>query len=268
MTEQATELVAVSVGNTRTRVGVFRDRELHHSEAVLNADPDAVVAAIAGLRVGASPVVLASVNDPVADMIVQGLHEKSAARGPADIYRFGKDLAIPIQNALVDDSTVGQDRLLNALGAFARAKQACIVIDAGTAVTVDFVDGQGVFQGGAIAPGLNLMLRALHEHTAALPSVKFEPLPSGQTFGKDTRGAMSLGAQSAIIGMVRVLTERYAEFFGAYPQIIATGGDARTLFEGDDLVEHIVPDLILVGIEAACRIQLGLDPEDSESEDL
>jgi type III pantothenate kinase len=135
-------------------------------------------------------------------------------------------------------------------------------------VTVDFVDGQGVFQGGAIAPGLNLMLRALHEHTAALPSVKYERPDDGMTFGKDTRGAMLLGVHAAVTGLVRALCERYSEFFGAYPQIIATGGDARALFEGDDLVEHIVPDLTLLGIEAACRIQLGLDGESAAEEDL
>jgi type III pantothenate kinase len=261
--EPGGELVAVNVGNTRTRIGVFRDRELQFSEAVMNADPDAVAAAISGAAPGRGvPIVVASVNNPVADLIL----EKVEGSGRPDVYRFGKDLTIPIQNALIDDSTVGQDRLLTALGAFSRAKQACIVIDAGTAVTVDFVDGQGVFQGGAIAPGLNMMLTALHEHTAALPSMKYEPLPEGQTFGKDTRGAMALGVQAAILGMVRVLAERYAEFFGAYPQIIATGGDARALFEGDDLVEHIVPDLTLIGIEAACRMQLGLDQDEMDTD--
>jgi hypothetical protein len=78
---------------------------------------------------------------------------------------------------------------------------------------------------------------------------------------------MLLGVQSAAVGMARVLIDRYAEFYGAYPQIIATGGDARALFEGDELVEHIVPELTLLGIEAACRIQLGrLDGEEADDE--
>jgi hypothetical protein len=67
---------------------------------------------------------------------------------------------------------------------------------------------------------------------------------------------MLLGVQSAVRGMTRLLIDRYAEFYTAYPQVIATGGDARALFENDDLVEHIVPELTLLGIEAACRIQL------------
>jgi type III pantothenate kinase len=121
---------------------------------------------------------------------------------------------------------------------------------------VDFVDGQGVFHGGAIAPGLNMMLRSLHEHTAALPDARFEPVQEGSPFGRETVEAMRLGVQSAVKGMVRVLIERYSEFYGAFPQIIATGGDARALFETDDLVENIVPDLTLLGIQSACQIEL------------
>jgi type III pantothenate kinase len=251
------ELIAVSVGNTRTRIGLFRDQQLEQSDALSNGDVNAIVGAVLALPVvnQGAPVAIASVNNPVADRIASALAGPIHDRG-GDVYRFGDDLAIPINTTLEDDSTVGQDRLLNAIGAYSRARQACIVIDAGTAVTVDFVDGEGTFHGGAIAPGLNMMLRSLHEHTAALPAMAFEPVGPQQPFGKDTRGAMLLGVQSAVRGMARVLVERYAEFYGAYPQIVASGGDARALFENDDLVEHIVPDLTLLGIEAACRMQL------------
>jgi type III pantothenate kinase len=215
--------------------------------------PNADVAAIVGAmrELGEAPVLMASVNDRVADAIEEGT--KGLRDGGTKVARFGRDLEIPIQNALRDGSTVGQDRLLNALGAYAKAQQACVVVDAGTAITVDFVDGEGVFQGGAIAPGLNLMLTVLHEHTAALPRVVFEPVGADEPFGRETRGAMRLGVQAAARGMVRHLVERYATAYGAYPQVVATGGDARVLFEGDDLVEQVVPDLTLLGIEAAVR---------------
>lgn len=251
------DLLAVSVGNTRTRFGLFRGRELDHASVALNADPEGLSAAILGApRPRAdTPIIVASVNEPVAGPLCDRLR----VRGP--VYRFGTDLEVPVRQTLRDASGVGQDRLLNAIGAFSRAEQACIVIDAGTAITVDFVDGQGVFHGGAIAPGVNMMLRALHEHTAALPEVAFEPgAPAhgqDEVFGRDTRSAMLLGATSAARGLVRLLTERYAEFYGGYPQIIATGGDARALFEGDEVVEHIVPDLTLFGIQSACATLLG-----------
>lgn len=262
------EILAVSIGNTRTRMGVFRGRTLESAAAAPSDDPVALARMILEMPVASSnPVVIASVRHDLSDRLVEQLGPAVRQRG-GDLYLFGRDLAIPIQTALRDDTTVGQDRLLSALGAYSRAQQACIIVDAGTAVTVDFVDGEGVFQGGAIAPGLNLMLRALHEGTAALPLPRFEPIGDDQPFGKDTRSAMLLGVQSAVRGMVRHLAERYGEAYGAYPQIVATGGDARVLFENDDLIEAIVPDLTLIGIQTACAVQLagGERDEDDEQE--
>jgi type III pantothenate kinase len=261
------ELIAISVGNTRTRIGHFRGESLERSTALPNDDVAKNAGAILGLGVKdpRTPVVIASVNRPAADRL-EGEIEGPVRRRGGELYRFGRDLRIPIATALTDESTVGEDRLLNALGAYSRARQACIVVDAGTAVTVDFVDGEGTFQGGAIAPGLNLMLRALHEHTAALPALRFEAptsdapsTPPPPPFGKDTREAMLTGVLGAARGLTRHLIERYAEYYDAYPQIIATGGDARTLFERDDLIEHIVPDLALIGIQAACAAVLDAD---------
>lgn len=263
-------LLAISVGNTRTRFGVFNGRELREAESIENRDQPALIERlrVAAAEAAGAPAVIASVNDPVADAIERAFDAASEG-GKVEVggvYRLGSDLAIPIAQALRDPITVGQDRLLNALGAYSRARQACIVIDAGTAVTVDFVDGEGVFQGGAIAPGLNMMLRALHEGTAALPSLRFEGggaagLPIERPFGQDTREAMLLGVRSAVRGLVHELIDRYAEFYGAYPQVVATGGDARSLFEDDPLIEHLIPDLTLIGIQIACETTLR-DEED------
>jgi type III pantothenate kinase len=250
------DLLAISVGNSRTRYGLFRGRSLERTGVLENADAGAAAAAIAGARTGDAALALASVNERFAEPLAAALEP----RFPGRVLRFGRDLSIPIERALADDTTVGQDRLLNALGAYERARQACIVIDAGTAVTVDFVDGAGVFQGGAIAPGLNMMLRALHEHTAALPLIRHAPpAPGSPPYGKDTAAAMTLGVRSAVQGMARLLVDRIAESYGAYPRVIATGGDAPTLFEGDGVVEHIVPDLTLMGIRAACERLIGPD---------
>jgi type III pantothenate kinase len=258
------ELLAVSIGNTRARVGHFRGTALDSVAVFPVNDIPALTAAILETPIGeGAPVVLASVNPPVTVALAEQLAPVIRGRG-GDLYLFGRDLAIPIQVALADETTVGQDRLLSALGAYARAQQACIIVDAGTAITVDFVDGEGIFQGGAIAPGLNAMLAALHQRTAALPQLRFEPVPDDQPFGKDTRAAMLLGVQAAARGLVRYLVERYSEAFGAYPQIVATGGDARTLFENDDLVEVIVPDLTLIGIQTACAIQLAGEDDDED----
>ncbi|MFG0327666.1 MAG: type III pantothenate kinase [Phycisphaerales bacterium JB037] len=243
-------IVAVAVGNSRTRFGRFEGASLHHPHSIDNADPARVAADLVSAGGDDAIVVIASVNAPVADAIEDHL----AKRGHADrLYRVGRDLPIPVRHTLDDPTTVGVDRLVTALGAYSKAQQACVVVDAGTAVTVDFVDGEGVFHGGAILPGARMMLQALHEHTSALPEVALGmeklDLP---TFGKDTPGAMRLGVASAVVGAVHRLVQRYAEFFGGYPQIVATGGDAPLLFEHDEIVEHIVPDLQLMGIHAVC----------------
>lgn len=254
-------LLLISIGNTRTRIALARDRQLEPSSVVPNTDfPGLVSAAMAAGE--EAEVLIASVNDPVADRLARELEAKGRRVGRFAVVDSEDRLLIPVSSTLDDPTTVGQDRLLDALGAFSRAQQACIVIDAGTAVTVDFVDGEGTFHGGAIAPGIQMMAAALHGHTAALPLVKVTPetIPGetgGEPFGKNTAQAIALGAVSAVRGLVHHLIDRYAQFYEAYPRIIATGGDAPLLFENDELVEHIVPDLTLMGmLEAYRRLEL------------
>jgi type III pantothenate kinase len=260
MSEPHLHLLALAVGNTRTRVGLFHGRDLNDPVSIPNSDLAAIGNRIDELLENEHevPIVVASVNNPVADKIEMLLKERSGE----NVYRIGRDLGIPMKHALDDDSTVGHDRLLNCLGAYSRAKQACIVIDAGTAITVDFVDGEGTFQGGVIAPGLNLMLKALHGNTAALPEIAFEmPDTSRGPFGKDTKHAMRLGVLNAARGVARMMIDLYADHYGAYPQIVATGGDAAALFSDDPVVEHIVSDLQLIGIREAAMKILGEESE-------
>lgn len=259
MHETGVTLLAVSVGNTSTRFGRFEEGSLEGSGRLPNDAPEALYARILeearALPEGASragAIVIASVNERVAMPLVGALRDRSGR----EVYRLGQDLDIPLRTALEPHATPGQDRLLNALAAFDRMKRACVVVDAGTAVTVDFIDGQGVFQGGAIGPGVAMSLHALHERTFALPHVHMDAPPSDDPFGRDTPQAMIRGVFWGIRGLVRALAERYAEAYEAYPPIVATGGDAALLFEGDDLIDRIVPDLTLMGIEAACRINV------------
>lgn len=259
-------LLAIVVGNASTRFGVFHGREMQFSIRRLNADMPALVGAIAEAEsrmpgADRSAVVLATDNPPVSSRLLEELtpvlnHE---------LYRMGEDMIIPIERALDPDARPGQDRLLNALGAFDGLKQACVIIDAGTAVTVDFVDGAGVFQGGAILPGAMMMLRALHGGTAALPEIALAR-PHEGFIGKNTRDAMLHGVVFGLRGAVRHLAERYAEAYEAYAPVIATGADSPLLFEGDEFVEQFVPDLTLRGIEVACRRTLLADDGEPDDE--
>lgn len=251
-------IVAVNVGNSRMTYAPFTGREPGVMEAASMSDVSAGVAGVLRCAedAGAEAIVVTSVNDPGADELVLALR---AGIG-ASVYRIGRDLAMPGAGAVDPDAKTGQDRLLAALAAFELKGQACVVVDAGTAITVDFVDGTGVFQGGAIAPGMRMGLAALREHTAALPEVDLRA-PDGSPFGKNTNDAMLHGVYYGARGLVRQLTERYAEAYEAYPLVVATGGDAELLFESDDLVERIVPDLVLRGVAIVCERELGVDSE-------
>jgi type III pantothenate kinase len=223
-------LLAISVGNTRTKLGTFVGGKLVATAAIENACveqfAEAVERAYQPLRDGQQvPVVLASVNPPVAQQVIAAV-ESVLHRKP---LRIESDLSVPIGRQLDRESLVGEDRLLNAAAAFDTLKQACVVIDAGTAITVDFVDGAGTFHGGAIGPGAQMMLNSLHAQ------------------------AMLTGVFHGLRGMVSHLVEKYAEIAGAYPMVVATGGDAELLFRDFELVERVVPDLTLLGIALAVQ---------------
>lgn len=263
------EVFLVSVGNTRTRCagvvdGVPRDAVSVGSD---EADEIAALAMSAIEADGESTILIASVNDPAAQRAEQRL---AAVVPGARVLRFGRDLKVPIDHAHTGPVAIGQDRLLNALGAFTTARQACIVIDAGTAVTVDFVDGHGVLHGGVIAPGVRMMRAALHEKTAALPLIEGEVRlkregeeedGGGAPFGRSTEEAIRLGTCAAVQGLCRLLIDRYAEFYNAYPRVIATGGDAEALFGDDPVIETIAPDLTLSGMAAAWRLEVEAEGE-------
>jgi type III pantothenate kinase len=254
-------LIAISVGNTRTSVARFTGSRLDESEAHRNDDLPAIVACAARHwpGPGEADLVMASVNDPVANRIASALEDQLGA----EIYRIGTDIPLGVEQVLEPETMTGADRLLNALAAFDTLQQACVVVDAGTAITVDFVDGAGVFHGGAIAPGARMQLAALHEKTAALPEVDFAA-PSDDVFGRSTAQAMLNGVYHGIRGMVTRLVERYAERYGAYPMVIVTGGDAPLLFESEELVDRVVPDLTLRGIAIAARLALARDDAAAE----
>jgi len=250
-------LVAVSVGNSRTAVALFEgtDASLQPSDSrhLDNADLDTIAAAVraAWERIADHSdacVAVASVNRPVSALLLKRLR---AEIGDA-VQEVGEEIGIPIGTQLDPEAEPGVDRLLNGAAAWAILKSACVIVDAGTAVTVDFVDGAGTFQGGAIAPGAAMQLRALHQGTSALPMIELAA-PDDEAFAKNTRDAMLQGVFHGIRGLVWRLVERYAERYGAYPTVIATGGDAELLFDQDELIDRTVPELTLMGIAVSVR---------------
>jgi len=248
-------LLAVSVGNTRTRVGAFVKGELNEVSTYRNDRLDRIASAIeqangALAEIAEAQVLVSSVNPGVIEDVM-GLLKKQTER---QIYRVEQDLPIPIGRQLDPEALVGEDRLLNAAAAFDKLNQACVVVDAGTALTIDYIDGNGTFHGGAIVPGAQLMLDALTQRTALLPDVEFKK--PDELIGHNTTQAMLTGTFYGLRGIVRSVTEAIALETGQYPIVVATGGDAQVIFRDDEFVNRVIPDLGLHGIAVTLRKQL------------
>ena len=248
-------LLAVSVGNTRTRVGAFVDDTLTDVSTFRNDREEkigeAINTAFSSLQgKDDSTILMSSVQPAVADKI-EMIIKKQLGR---DVYRVERDLPIPIGRQLDPEAMVGEDRLLTAAAAYDKLKQACVIIDAGTALTVDLVDGIGTFHGGAILPGAQLQLDSLSSRTAQLPEVELSK--PADCLGHSTAEAMLSGVYHGMRGAVRELVEQFAFKTGQYPMVIATGGDAQVLFRECDYVDRVVPDLTLMGLALTLRAQL------------
>jgi type III pantothenate kinase len=245
-------LLVVNVGNSRLAIGVFSAGELRHSVRVAAADKTAWPRAIADawklIADGVSPAVAAaSVNPALVDPLEQIIQKETGRK----IEWVGRELEMPIDVRTDAPGETGVDRVLNVAAAYEQLGHACAVVDAGTAVTLDFCNDQGQFVGGAIAPGVRAMLVAMHEQTARLPKIEFQPPPADAAVGTSTAAAMCHGVYHSIRGLVREMVENFATEIGHWPEIIATGGDAQKLFADWELIHAISPDLTLYGIAMA-----------------
>lgn len=197
------------------------------------------------------------------DALVRWLRDR---RAEVTVLASWKDLPLRVDVEAPD--AVGMDRLLNAVAANARRPEgiAAVVIDAGSAVTVDWLDSGGTFCGGSIFPGLRLMAHSLHEHTALLPLLEVtapSPLP-----GRSTADAIRAGVFWALAGGIAALAgqlTRNGQVASASPPwVCLTGGDAIILEQrlaeilagGPDVGSPVVcPQLTLEGIGIAADSQ-------------
>jgi type III pantothenate kinase len=192
---------------------------------------------------------LATVHPSVADAIDGALRRQG--RGDSQRVTFAD---VPLAIDVAHPERVGIDRLLNAVAVNRLRRTDCpaIAIDLGTAVTVDWIDAQGVFMGGAILPGLALAAGALHRGTAALPELAIAD-PHPPALGKSTEqaiaGGVYWGTVGAIVEIVRQLEQSCAET----SELFVTGGDAPIVLEPlaqriERAIRH-VSHLVLAGID-------------------
>lgn len=160
---------------------------------------------------------------------------------------------LPLHVLVARPDYVGVDRLLDAVAANSRRRDdnAAVIIDAGSAVTVDLVDARGAFAGGAILPGLRLMANSLHDYTALLPLL---PPPDGPPAvpGTDTPAAMALGIYWAVAGGIRALLHAYMRQIQPEMEVFLTGGDGPRL-QAVLPEAHLWPEMTLDGIRLSAE---------------
>jgi type III pantothenate kinase len=154
------------------------------------------------------------------------------------------DLGIPVR--LEKPSEAGADRLVNAIGAHVVYPGDLIVIDSGTATTFDVIAADGGFEGGVIAPGINLSMEALHAAAAKLPRVAIRR--PDKTIGRDTVGAMQAGVFWGYIALIEGLIARIRAEWGRPMTVVATGGVASLFHGATAAIDHFDSDLTIRGM--------------------
>lgn len=199
----------------------------------------------AGMQMGQiTDVIIASVV-PGANFNLRRLCTEYLNVTPLFIGERGVNSGIAIK--LPKPEELGADRIVNAVAAAEHYKLPAIIIDFGTATTFDIVDKDGAYIGGAIAPGINLSLDALHRAAAKLPKIDIAAPQS--VIGTDTVSAMRSGVFWGYVGMMEGILKRMETEIGAKCTVIMTGGLAELFRNSIEGVDHIDNDLTLKGLE-------------------
>ncbi|OYU14359.1 MAG: pantothenate kinase [Alphaproteobacteria bacterium PA4] len=154
---------------------------------------------------------------------------------------------------LPNPAEVGADRLVNSIAAHAAHAGNLVIVDFGTATTFDVVSGDGAYQGGVIAPGINLSMDALYMAAAKLPRIAVEPPTDGGgnelgVIGKGTVHAMQSGVFWGYVGLIEGLLKRITSEIVGPVTVIATGGLATLFNRHTSAIDHVDGDLTIRGL--------------------
>jgi type III pantothenate kinase len=245
-------LLAIEQGNTNTLFAVHDGERWTAqwraaTDASRTADEYAVwlsqLLAMAGLTMASIDGCIVSSVVPQSIFNLRNLARRYLHLEPLVV---GENVDLGIAIRIQKPSEAGADRLVNAIGAHLTYPGALLVVDSGTATTFDVVAEDGAFEGGAIAPGINLSMQALHEAAARLPRIAIQR--PAQVIGKDTVGAMQSGVYWGYVSLIEGLVARIKAEYHAPMTVIGTGGIA-SLFEGATAaIDHFDHDLTIVGL--------------------
>jgi type III pantothenate kinase len=217
--------VVVDVGNSRIKWGLCGPGSVRESCSLPHDDPESWMRQLEQWPDVRGLWVVSGVHPQRRDQLVEWLREQGQR-----VQLLDDPNDLPLRVLLERPDYVGVDRLLDAVAANSRrtAETPAVVVDAGSAVTVDLIDGSGAFAGGAILPGMRLMAKALHDYTALLPLL---PPPDKRPAvpGTNTPAAMELGIFWAVGGGIAALLSEYHIHCGSTMEVFVTGGDGPRL---------------------------------------
>jgi type III pantothenate kinase len=244
-------LIAVGIGNTSVKLGVTTDLndsswpiwKSRHEFATANFDVSTLADLIAEEEVEWR---VASVQRNAE----KSLCEWVRIHRSHDTYHLMSVADLPIEIHVDAPDRVGLDRLAAAVAANQlRDGRPAVVIDAGTAITVNLIGADGCFEGGVILPGFALTAKALAVGTDLLPLITADlNADPPSVVGKSTEAAIRSGLFWGNVGAVREIVERIASELHETPRVFVTGGDARRLAGFVSIEANYIPDLVLAGI--------------------
>jgi type III pantothenate kinase len=228
-------LLGVDVGNTQTHFGLIRPEDGSVTEhwrfaTVRESTGDELGAALANLLAlrGRS---FADVDDSIVSSTVPQLSEQWALMADRYLDRpmlvVGPSLRTGMPIRYDNPHEVGADRLANAVAAYERIHDTCVVVDFGTAITYDVVSAAGEYLGGIITPGAEISIDALYDRAAKLPKVELREPRS--LIGKSTVDAIRSGIVHGFAAQVDGIVGRLRAELGESTTVIATGGLAGAL---------------------------------------
>jgi type III pantothenate kinase len=259
-------ILLFDIGNTHTHIGLANDRRVLKQINVPTREwsggkAKSVVAKFVGAKkiTGAA---LCSVVPRATPLVRRAIRELgmpvSAPARSRILVRAGSEIGVrlleltpkTLRGVGIDypkPASIGPDRLANAVAAKFHFGAPVIVVDFGTAVTFDVVNGKGDYVGGIIAPGLAAMTDYLHEKTALLPRIQIREVASA--IGKSTEHAMLVGAVHGYRGLIRgLLVELKRELKVKNLPVVATGGYAKLMAAKLPEIFAVAPDLTLEGL--------------------
>lgn len=252
-------IIAVDIGNTNIEIALYLQDEEQFVKSVSGRShaklTDLFKAAWEKIPVSKSSkegkrdgvIVVSSVKPDWTKLVRQILKDNLDEK----VHIIGEDIPLPMTLWVDEPEKVGTDRVVSAAAAYAVVKEAVVVADIGTAVTIDLVDDNGIFLGGVIFPGIEIGALALNEHTALLPKVKVTR--PRDPYGKNTSDAIKCGLYYSAVATIQEVIRRYAESLGKWPHTVLTGSAAEMIKHDCEFIDSYVPDLVVKGVVLAYK---------------